>query len=89
MEWTPNNYEKLMANVKIKIKKLEIEKRKSDDNRHKLYRKGDNGEKLTPEENARIKQMCNREDEINDEINHLIELKVNVCKALDKLEESI
>ena len=56
--------------------------------RHELYDIRDCGEKLTQEEDVRVKQLCNREDKIDSEIRHLHELEENVYKALDELKEN-
>jgi len=89
MEWTPVNYEKLFNTVEQKILFLSNDKTKSDCERHNLYRKESNGEKITPEERKRIDEMCEYEDGILNEIYHIEQLKNNVVGALDKLKEHI
>ena len=51
--------------------------------------KRDCGDKLTHEEDVRVKQLCNREDEIDSEIKHLYELKEDIVDALGELKENI
>jgi hypothetical protein len=85
MEWTPKNYKKLYEAVDLRISSLSIDRMKSDIKRHELYAKNT----FTQGERDRIEEMCEYEDGINKELNHIQQLKNNVVEALDKLKEHI
>jgi len=79
----------LLKDVEKRVKILSDEDWNCNKCRHELYDKRDCGDKLTHEEDVRVKLLCNREDEIDSEIKHLYELKEDVFDALDKLKENV
>jgi hypothetical protein len=89
MEWEGQSYGKLLKEYDRKIAVLNHNRIESDGIRHDLYRKRDDGTKLTPKEDAEIKRRCDYEDSIVGYIECLEKLLDKVYEDMDNLKEEL